>query len=105
MCLCVARRLLHRSVALGFQELEAVSADAPVVLRNGCRRRLSVPLDKKGGISPGADVIRAGPAESAVPLPSPPTPNRKEIPMPASTNNGHPPGKPRPRLTVGEVGH
>jgi hypothetical protein len=46
MRLCVDRRLLHQSVALGFRELEAVSADAPGVLREGCRRRLSVPLDK-----------------------------------------------------------
>jgi len=82
---------MQQSVALGFRGMEAVSAGAPVALRDGCRRRLSVPLDKKGVISPGADVIRAGPTESALPLPSPPTPNRKEITMPAPTNNGHPP--------------
>jgi hypothetical protein len=91
MRLCVDRRLLHRSIALGFRELEAVSADSPVVFRDGRRMHLWVPLDKKGAIPPGADVIRVGSTESAVPLPSPPTPNRKEIAMSAPTNNGHSP--------------
>jgi hypothetical protein len=68
-----------------------VSADAPVVLRDGRRIHLWVPLDKKGAIPPGADVIRVGPTESAVPMPSPPTLTRKEIIMPAPTNNGHSP--------------
>ena len=91
MRLCVDRRLLHRSVALGFHELEAVSADAPVGFPDGRRLYLWGLLADKRAIPPGPDVIRAGPAESAVPLPSPPTPNRKEITMPAPMNNGHPP--------------
>src|ERR1700722_6549049 len=91
MRLCVDRRLLHRSIALGFRELEAASADAPGVFRGGPRLHLWVPLDKKGAIPPGADVIHVGSTESAVALRSPPTPNRKEIPMPPPTNNGHPP--------------
>jgi hypothetical protein len=91
MRLCVDRRLLHRSIALGFRELEAASADTPVVLREGRRMHLWVPLDKKGAIAPGADVIRVGSTESAVPLPSPPIPNRKEVAMSEPTNNGHSP--------------
>ena len=74
MRLCVDRRLLHRSVALGFHELEAVSADAPVILRDGRRRRLSVPLDKKGVILPGADDIRAGPRQVRRPFAFAPNP-------------------------------
>jgi hypothetical protein len=91
MRLFVDRRLLHRSVALGFRELEAVSADAPVVLRDGRRLHLWVPLDKKGALAPGADVICVGPTESAGPIPSPPTLSRKEIDMPPPSNNGNPP--------------
>ena len=46
MRLCVDRRLLHRSIALGFREMEAVSAGAPVALRDGRRLHFWVPVDK-----------------------------------------------------------
>jgi hypothetical protein len=91
MLLHIDRRLLHRAVALGFRELEAVDADTPVVVRDRRRTFLWVPLDKKNAIPPGADVIRVGPADGiAAPPPTPPiTP--KEMDMPPPPNNGPPP--------------
>ena len=70
----IDRRLLHRSIVLGFRELQIVSADAPVVLRDDRRLYLWVPFDKKNALPPGADVIRVDPTDGAAPTPSPPSP-------------------------------
>ncbi len=97
LCLCIDRRHLHRSITLGFRELQAVSADAPVVLRDDRRTYLWVPFDKKKALPPGADVIRVGPADGAALTPSPPPTIRKEPDMPPPPNNGQPPEGTRPR--------
>ncbi len=93
MLLHIDRRLLHRAVALGFRELEAVDAETPVVFRQQRRTFLWVPLDKKNAIPPGADVIRVGPADGIAP-PTPPV-TRKEMDMPPPTNGQPPEGRVR----------
>ena len=92
----VDRRLLHRSVALGFREVRAASADAPVVFHQRRRVYMGVPLDPRGAIPPGADIIRIGPTGAAAPPPPPPI-RRKEPNMPPPPNNGHPLNVSRPR--------
>jgi hypothetical protein len=95
--LCTPRRLLHRALTLGFRELVVVSADAPLVCRDGRRTYVWMPLDQKGAIPPGADVFRVGPADTHAAVTPLHPPDKETIPMPPPPNNGHPPEAGRAR--------
>ena len=95
--LCTGRGYLHRAVTLGFRELEAVAADAPLVWRQGRRLYLWVPLDKKAAIPPGADVLRVGAGEARAAAPPTPPLDEETLAMPLPPNNGHPPDEGRGR--------
>jgi hypothetical protein len=90
MLLHLDRRLLHRAVAMGFRELEAVDADTPVMFRDRRRTFLWVLLDKKNAIPAGADVIRVDPADGTAAPPATPPLTRKEMEMPPPNNGQHP---------------
>ena len=88
--LATDRRLLARAARLGFRELEARAADAPVVCRDGRRVYLWQPLGPDAAIGPDPDATAAHP--DVTHHPEPPTEARPamRVPIPES----RPPGEP-----------
>jgi hypothetical protein len=88
--LATNRLYLSRALGLGFAELRVVSPEAPVVSRDGRRTYLWMPLPKHAVLPPADDALRVtpdgqGPAVAPI---NQPQPERSEVVMAKSPNNG-----------------
>jgi hypothetical protein len=87
--LCMNRHYLVRAVKLGFDQVEVLAKDRPVVCRDGSRVYLWMPLDHTTALSPAADTHRIHSTEGS---PSPITikPERRKRLMRTPQTNGQP---------------
>ncbi len=85
----VSRRdLLARALALGFREIQVVSAKAPIVCRDEKRTFVWMTLENTGALAPSADAVRIGSSSNTSNVPVP-RQERSTRPMPRSTTNGN----------------
>ncbi len=87
--LATDRRYLVRAAQLGFDEIQVVRPEVPLVARHEARIYVWMPLDANAAIPPGKDVLRL---VSSEPLAAPAAPHpseRRRTAMPAPPSNGH----------------
>lgn len=93
--LCMNRHYLVRAVKLGFDQVEVLAKDKPLVCRDGSRVYVWMPLNSTAALSPVADAQRI-PSVEAAPSPITIKPGRRQRPMPAPQSNGHSTDNDRP---------
>jgi hypothetical protein len=69
--LCMNRGYLARALVLGFREVVAARAGAPLVCRDGPRTYVWMTLDARAAVPPGPDDVRINGAEGAAPIRAP----------------------------------
>jgi hypothetical protein len=93
---CTDRRLLHRALQLGFQEIQIVKPDAPLLCQDQKRTYVWMPLEPKSALGPTPKALRIFSAECAQPQ------SKKRPLQPINTERSistmpSPPSNPLPR--------
>ena len=79
-----------RALELGFNELEIVSEDRPLICRDGPRTYLTMPLDKKDALAAGENPLRIVSGEVQPPM-KVHQPKREKTVMSTPSTNRHVP--------------